>query len=332
VQAAAARAHKETWRLACRFRPARRYRFYRWLMTDSSGRMAQMARSCPGALIVAADLAYRSETRQTAWRLLKDIVVGRPLAELLGPATEQGASVALIRRAGHRVGAHRVLRLPAKGCVLDDIPSETNAYAAWYDVMSFVHAARVSSAFYDFASARAVELARLARRRGEGVGGPIRWLDDYVGAVGRRPSRKTSPAALIAESEVWHARQDCIVIRHGLETPLPSAPFVPWTTKNMCVRALATVGELIEEGQQMHHCVAAHVEDVLAGQAFVYSLNVEGQRLTAELREANGGWIVFDLRRRANDPPTPRERELVDHWLAEHPERKRSDATLGDHH
>jgi hypothetical protein len=313
VAAAVARAEPQAWRLACRFRARRRYRLYRWFRSDRSGRIAQMASVCPGVLVVACDLAGHHETRELSRQLLRDIVAGKRLSVVLEAALARGGSMALVRRAGPRVRSDSVLALDPARCVLEDIPAGVNANAVWYEVASSDPCQPLARCL----SPQATAVARVARRRGETVRGLVRWLDDHVRATGRQPTRQTRIERLVAECEAWHAALPAAPAREALtpETPLAPAPFVPWERAHMRVRALGSVGELIAEGQELEHCVAAHAALAVSGLAHVYALTIDGARLTVELRQHAGRWRVFDLRGAANRPPTARERELVHDWL-----------------
>jgi hypothetical protein len=42
------------------------------------------------------------------------------------------------------------------------------------------------------------------------------------------------------------------------------------------VRFLATVGEVVSEGERMRHCIASHADDAVRGRAFLFHIEHEG--------------------------------------------------------
>src|SRR5690606_13242207 len=57
----------------------------------------------------------------------------------------------------------------------------------------------------------------------------------------------------------------------------------PWRLYRKCMRYLLTPAQLIEEGQELGHCVGTYVQSVEQGQSVIVAINVLGQRSTLEL-------------------------------------------------
>ena len=82
---------------------------------------------------------------------------------------------------------------------------------------------------------------------------------------------------------------------------------------------LRTPHELIEEGQEMDHCVSTYVSEVAAGNCVIYSVRYAGRRVaTMELRWVYGHHrspVVSQLLGYANAPVSPEVKFGVDDWL-----------------
>jgi hypothetical protein len=153
------------------------------IAVDTTGRLAQMVETCPGALIFAFALLFhdRARTGQAGCALLRDAVAGRPLDDLLDAALERWAEnarhlVAAWHRGGHvgrcicdrvveAVGPARKRLLHAQRLLIrravagvkessiwlpppvafepEDIPSEPSDNRAWFDVVKLHAAATV---------------------------------------------------------------------------------------------------------------------------------------------------------------------------------------------
>ena len=158
-------------RLALRFPFHLRFWAYARLVEDTTGRLAQLAEVCPGALTFAFGLQEATkrgavDTGEAALRLLADVVSGRRLAAVLRDAVEawaQGAAemareserwdpvwsrvahargaerqallecqYLLIRRAGPMVPSTTLFLPPPLSFVAEDIPRAVRANARWF--------------------------------------------------------------------------------------------------------------------------------------------------------------------------------------------------------
>jgi hypothetical protein len=79
----------------------------------------------------------------------------------------------------------------------------------------------------------------------------------------------------------------------SLDLALPPPPGGPWQSPRLEVRPLLTVRDIIDEGREMHHCVASQLGPILAGRAFIYSLRHGRERITVELRGARTGMLLL---------------------------------------
>jgi hypothetical protein len=307
VAAAVRRADPALRALACQFRPDRRYRVYRWMVRDPSRRIAQLAAVCPGALVVALDLAHQVETWPAVDALMQAVVQGKSLGAVLEPVVARGGHVALVRRASARLYAFCLLRMGPGPFVTADIPRQRNANAAWFKLMS-----SASARMRPFVSCHAAELVAAARQRDWMPYQLVRWLDDCAAATGRRPGRRSRLAALLAQSEAWHEQQPRPDDELSPAQALPAWLPAPRPVTAVAMRSFLTVGDLIAEGREMRHCLASHARLVVRGEAQACGLTIDGQRLTLELRDGR----IHDLRGVANRAPSSRERALVATWLA----------------
>lgn len=175
ARTAAAMLAEEARRTALRFPTHMRTWLYRRLVKDTTGRLAQLASACPGALIFAyavGCLGRRAGTAPAEGKLLHDVVAGRGLNDALDEALaawaigaarlardqnvrasqraiwqrvaacEEGELAALlraqrllIRRAGAGVPSYTLWLPPPLGFVPEDIPARKRDNARWFRVV-----------------------------------------------------------------------------------------------------------------------------------------------------------------------------------------------------
>ena len=178
---------------------------YREVTGDATGRVAELARVCPGALVFAAGLeSCRGIARAASCALVHEVISGRPLARVLGDAVQQfliheavleeerRAQVApnlavldgpqealtrwvermrlLVRRAGPRVSPLDLCAPPPQLFAPEDIPVEVRANARWYAAMRFaghVIEADLPVGSWSFLSRNALLLHDVALARAE---------------------------------------------------------------------------------------------------------------------------------------------------------------------
>ena len=86
----------------------------------------------------------------------------------------------------------------------------------------------------------------------------------------------------------WHrcrltSERANVLERYGAQTRV-SVPPIPLPADSS-VRHLATVKEIVEEGERMGHCVASHVPYALRGAFFVFHVEQDGESATVMVRE-----------------------------------------------
>jgi hypothetical protein len=83
--------------------------------------------------------------------------------------------------------------------------------------------------------------------------------------------------------------------------------------------AIQSVGELLQEGRDMHHCVATRASDVLSGRCYLYRVQVAGQRGTLEVGLGPGGEprSIEEFRLACNREPSPAALAAARAWVFE---------------
>ena len=235
---------KRARRAARRFAPTSRFGVYRLLVDDASGRIAQLAVACPGALLFALGMQKCGDARseEAADTLLAGVVAGRRLNALLHEAlltwvgaagrfaamTRDAASEAwrwvaeasgrelqkllddqrlLVRRAGPRVCHEHVLSPPPLAYTPEDIPPSPRANARWFATMkSRVELlGRAPSGPAQLALVRL--LSRNASRFEGGFPVPPHRLLEFVAARARCFARSTSLERALNEYESWQQEE-----------------------------------------------------------------------------------------------------------------------------
>ena len=337
---------------ADRFRFGRGLRWfvYESVVNDSSGRVAQAARACPGLLIIASHLRNTRDV-QTSSRIVAQLQEGVALNEIVATVLdawlpslppemrEVPGKVRLtqrlrIRRAGPLVPPHR-LWLPHLGAlVAEDIPADPEENRTWFEVTRETGLAAMDTrltvaqrtGLLEFASRHACAIARLCRRRNDGqgdkLGSEMSDLIDYLAATGRVPGRKSSPAALFAESAIWHRTiwQRSDAARLPAETPLATRVIhgcEDWRFGDTRVQLLDTAGDLAGESRRMHHCVGTYVDDARRGSSFFFHGDLAGSPVTIQLRASVGNVVIVQASGYANRVLISSETKVLSTWLTD---------------
>ena len=84
-------------------------------------------------------------------------------------------------------------------------------------------------------------------------------------------------------------------------------------------QAIATVAEIVQEGEQMHHCVVTRASDAMAGACALYRVNVAGQRATLEIKLGRDGepLSIDEFRLACNAEPSDAAWRAALAWLEE---------------
>ncbi|MBI1948593.1 MAG: PcfJ domain-containing protein [Deltaproteobacteria bacterium] len=119
--------------------------------------------------------------------------------------------------------------------------------------------------------ARALGLERAAETERDHV------FAEVVGGAGPRVGAETLRA--LVRRSIVDARGSAK--SGGLSPSMPTRP--PPIPPPKGGRFLATVGELIREGELMHHCVGSHARDAVDGETFIFHVQVGGEHATVEV-------------------------------------------------
>lgn len=168
--AAVERCEPTAYRLAMRFLPHLRVRVYARLAGDATGRLAELAEACPGALVFALALAEVSESPRSVAageRLLADVVAGRRLTHAIDDAVEAWLS---------SVPEYLVSRNGGRPLAVDDTAELDAAFGP--DLSPAACEARRWAAALDPAASHQVRAAKrlLVRRAGPQVPTKALWL------------------------------------------------------------------------------------------------------------------------------------------------------------
>ena len=75
--------------------------------------------------------------------------------------------------------------------------------------------------------------------------------------------------------------------------------------------------ELIEEGREMHHCIASHLKSVVDGKFAVYRM-IAPERLTIEVLVRDGGQVFLrEVRGKYNRPPSSASMTVIEKWFSD---------------
>jgi hypothetical protein len=226
----------------------------------------------------------------------------------------------LVRRAGPQVATSLLWTLPPLVVVPEDIPRKVRANARWFAVMkchstlrtepepgtqrSFVAISNLLSAQHANVP-RAKSFQLLQRSVGD--------LLDFILVTGRAPPRDADWRALMRASRAWHrgfarARRNPLEVPDG---PLPRR-HEAWSAPGVTITLVVIVCGFITEGKEMRHCVATRLDKALRGQCFIFSVVVDGSRLTLELHHDGS---LGDFRGVQNRHPSGAEHAAVKAWL-----------------
>ncbi|MBF0503210.1 MAG: PcfJ domain-containing protein [Candidatus Riflebacteria bacterium] len=296
-----------------------RWWIYELIANDESGRMAQMAKVCPGVLILA--MAIQASHPAKMSELLDMTAAGVKLGKILdtaseifatGPKASELGQIQRIRiaRAGPFVPPSLLMSVPDGGIVPEDIPDDPKDNLAWFKAQIIAEerannllAGPCLKSFMAFISRHAVELWRIAKTARMSFEQLITQLCDYARATDRYPGRTTSPEKLLQESRQWHDRQEYLRLRMpperrgeasreiSPEQPLDPGPigaFQTWKLGEDVIRFLPTAGDLLEESRRMHHCVASYASKAIQGNTHIFHAEIAGEPSTIELSFSNG--------------------------------------------
>jgi hypothetical protein len=310
---------------ACAFHPRVAGSVAMRAAADTTGRVAQLARVCPGLFALGVALRASTALDEACART----IAGRPLADCLEPVLEAwrragrgprdvARHASFVKRAPAAIDP-TVLRAPfPPRLILDDLPEDEAARTAWFTAAGALaaltasepaeHVARLAS----FVSARGEALGRLDEGERNTL---LIALLERGRALGHWPSRRTQVPAARARAEGFSPDAERVPWRPTLTTP--SHPLLH-------IRLLATPAALAAEGQIMGHCVGTYVDDVLSRTLLVFAVRWRGKRYTASAEvQDDDRLLLSELEGRVGEPPPPPAlRVALLQWLA----RQRVDA------
>ena len=302
---------------------------YGALLEDPDGRIQQMIKTCPCLLtLAAAGNPHGPRVRS----LLGGIRAGKKLSRLIDEALPlglehhcpAGSSTRLSRHASALVRALPETSLDsllnvlyAPGLDINDLVAAGASRGAWIQTMiGWGHCARkiddraAAMRLGGFLSRHALELQQMDIP-GLVIEEIMDWLDGTGAAA---PGRSSSPKRVREAIDDWHAN----LYRHvefPPETPLVSGPVTKTEIIGIDVMPIATVRQLVDEGSEMHHCVASFASAAIAGEVFFYKVTVAGVRLTIALTGQRGRWFVREVSGFANRSPDPDELAPIERWV-----------------
>ncbi len=304
---------------ACAFHPRAAAAVAMRAAADETGRVAQLARVCPGLFALAVTLRASTALDEACART----IAGKPLAECLDPvldawrragrgARDVARHASFVRRAPAAIDPAALREPFPPGLILDDLPKDAQARAAWFTAAGALAALTVSEGADDVA-----RLASFVSARGEAIG----RLDEG--------ERGTLLIALIERGRAlghWPSRQTRVpAARARAEGFSPDAERLPWTPRLttpshplVLIRLLATPAALKAEGELMGHCVGSYVDDVLSRTLLVFAVRWRGQRYTASAHvQRDDRLVLSELQaRHTYAPPPPALRVAFEGWLA----------------
>ena len=317
---------------------ALRWDVYRWSADDRTGRIAQLAETCPAALLRARALTPRGlalpEELQALFvsgvrlRKVVDILVAA-WGRSLGPDALRYQAMRVLR-AGHNVPLEVVWSPESgRGCT-EDIPKDPDENAIWYLVFheadrmaDTLQEERLRTGYLAFVSRHALALHEIAEKRhpGRGMRGlqtMLEEVNDYLRCGRRYPGRATDPSKLLEECDQWHENQyyiDNDISPEQALDPGPTKGFPVWYTLRGKIRFIPTVKELRDESVKMHHCVASYARPALNGEIQLFHGDIDGEAVTIEITCKPGYPRLVQAKGIANREPGFRVRKVISNWL-----------------
>lgn len=338
--------------LAARFAPEMRAWAENAMMTDTTGRLAQIVEVCPGLLIAAFvfDLLPGSHGAETAREIRASIQAGVRLGLILRRAgsrwrdacrdwtgdggaafrsiLEVGPEIAeetmakqrlLWRRASAGVLPADLFCPPPMEFMAEDLPTSPADGRRWFRIVKS-DAAMLGAPIPGYESPRWISAFVSANAIALANAAPrtwralIAWMLERAASQEWRPARRGSVRRLVAH----YCRRPRK--RRQLDVVFPTPPVGTWTVEGTTVRPLRTARELLAEGEALRHCVGSLAPRARAARAYFYSASIDGHRLTIEIRDFRPGLRLGMVRGFANREPTVEEIRRLQPWLALFPE------------
>jgi hypothetical protein len=281
------------------------------LMNDSTGRLMQLARVCPGVFTLSSFRVF-GEPLDTACDLA---VRGLPLSEVLAALGSRGLPdrsrrswvrhLPFVRRATPAVAPDALWLCYPPGIAIDDVPKDPALNAAWFAAVAAFVRSESHARLAPFVSAHGAELGALD----DEVLSSLFWRLTVRGTrLGRWPSRKTTVACARDLVATWPAGS----VTASLAAPRLAAPRDP----RLEVRVLETDVDLAAEGEEMHHCIGTYAPRVARGETIALSVRFVGERLTAAVLPLRDGPLLIEhIAGFANRAPSEAALQALTMWL-----------------
>jgi len=330
-----------------------RWFVYSLVVADQSGRVAQMARTCPGILILCKALRDHRGADECIG-LLKSIIAGRRLGRVLDEAVDAWSRVRSggppskamghapdgsvhdedrvaqrlrIQRAGGLVPSWFLWRRVPGRVVPEDIPGELDGNMCWFRATSGLWLDRARERLSPVQLHGLIGfLSRNWRWAGEGKNADAQdravfmdHLVDYLANTGRILDRSCSQRRLMERIDRWEYN----LMRHPRcydpDVRLETHGLGLWQGEQGKMEVISTVGELVEESRRMGHCVSAYAEEGVTGRAIFFHGDLNGEAVTVQLepREDGQRYHLVEAAGRQNRHVSPEGKAIMWRWLAE---------------
>ena len=281
------------------------------LVAASPDRMADMIRTCP-ALAVLVVLSHNPSDEPRAEGLRK--IAEMRWREILGK----------LGLPPKRRVIRLLKKLPAAHCREQTVNAFAEAIRAkHFNVRILSHLSQITRdtvALLRLDCSMVSPLLLIASSVSDYDEEPTAWLVDNVRfLISGDPMRRGWPyrqldAEMLARVEMrlrWkHRAAGCELL-----APFPRPPIAGIPGKIEPLRDYRSVGE---EADLQKNCVRAFIEDIIAGNFYVYAVTVR-ERATLALRRLGESdtWVIADLRAYDNWEPSAETEQFVAAWLAE---------------
>ncbi|MBF0501951.1 MAG: PcfJ domain-containing protein [Candidatus Riflebacteria bacterium] len=319
-----------------------RWEIYEMTANDQTGRIAQLATTCPGILIIARGIGTRD--KHALDELLAMIVSGVRLGRILNKAVNLWARFSesetdlhkhqrtRIACAGPLIPADLLWAQPVGQVVIEDVPDDPTENLKWYLLQAYAKsvAGRLPGSkrngFFSFVSRHTPSIITMLRInpdecvRHAWPNIQLSEIIDYIMATARFPKRATSLERLIGDSRAWHQRQryleaqqlEVLVFAPGLIATLRL-----WKSEHGEISFISNGSQLRKESERMCHCVASYAGEAASGKVKIFHGDFIDEQATIAIRWEYDLPVIIQATGVSNAPLSERARKIVEAWLAD---------------
>lgn len=236
----------------------------------------------------------------------------------------------LVRRAGGAVAPTLLLLPPPIVVVPEDIPVGGRRNATWFRAM-FGNAATMTArdgaenlqaGVLRMISAQSWAIGKVRTGR---AGHVARLLLDYCVALRRAPDRRSNAVLLVRKATKWFRMLANaglpVAAKRARPSELTSIPIAgargfEFRDDGLRVRALATIGEVLEEGETMRNCVARYLHAAMSGACVLCHATVGSEELTVQLSRSPQGIAIVAIAGFANEAGSSASVAAITRWVA----------------